>query len=75
MADENEQPHGRRFFNHFVGGIAWGIGTSIGIVIGLSIFAYIVTKINFVPVIGAWLAQVLAFAIQEVAKRPPTIPR
>lgn len=70
MAEEHEHSRLRQFFSNLFGGIAWGIGTSIGIIVGLSIFAFLITRINFIPIIGSWLAQVLEFAITEVSRRP-----
>lgn len=70
MAEEHEHSKFRQFLSHLMGGIAWGMGTSIGIIIGLSVFAFIITRINLIPIIGSWLAQVLEFAIVEVSKRP-----
>lgn len=60
----------RLFLNNFLAGLAWGIGTSAGIAIGISLLVLIVSRIDLVPIIGSWLAQVFEFAITEVSKRP-----
>lgn len=59
--------------NNFLAGIAWGVGTSVGIAVGIAVFAFIVSRVNFVPIVGNWLADVLQFAIEEVGTRPPTV--
>lgn len=56
--------------NNFLAGIAWGIGTTIGVGTILAVLALIISKINFIPVFGSFLAQILEFAIREVGRKP-----
>ncbi|HSW96728.1 MAG TPA: DUF5665 domain-containing protein [Candidatus Saccharimonadales bacterium] len=45
--------------DNFLGGIAWGLGASIGVSIILAILGFIASKINLVPVIGTFVANIL----------------
>ena len=49
----------QRFFFGLLGGIGWGIGLTLGtaaIIVTMSFFA---SKINFVPILGQFLADVI----------------
>lgn len=52
------------FANNFLGGVAWGFGSAIGAVILFTILGFILAKINLLPFIGSFVAQ-----IQQVAKQ------
>jgi len=56
--------------NNFLAGLAWGFGATIGIGAILALLTYIVSQINFIPIFGNFLAQILEFAIREVGKKP-----
>lgn len=46
------------FFNNFIGGIAWGIGATIGLSIVLAILAFIVQQLHFIPGVGETAADI-----------------
>lgn len=53
------------FVNNFIGGIAWGLGATIGITLILAVFGYTLRNIVFVPIIGEFVQDVSNFVIQN----------
>ncbi len=46
------------FAYNFLRGLALGLGTVVGATILVSIAAFFLTKIDFVPIIGEWAARI-----------------
>jgi hypothetical protein len=59
--DEVNQKIGRIFKNNFIGGIAWGLGATIGATIILAFLTLIVRQINLIPVVGNFTANIIKF--------------
>lgn len=53
------------FLNNFLGGVAWSLGTLVGAVIIVGIIGFLLSKVNLVPLIGSWLAQIIQEAIPK----------
>ncbi len=51
--------------NNFIGGIAWAVGSTLGITIMLALIGFVVGKINLIPVIGNWASEVTQIVIQK----------
>lgn len=51
------------FVNNFLGGIAWGLGATVGASIVLAIFVFILSKINFVPFVGNFASSVVNYVL------------
>lgn len=49
----------KMLFYNFLGGIAWSLGTLVGLGIIVAIIGYIISQINLVPIIGSWVAEIL----------------
>lgn len=49
----------KKFLNGLLGGIGWGVGASIGAGILIYIITIIIAKIDFVPILGQFLADVI----------------
>lgn len=45
--------------NNFLGGISWGLGTTIGLSIFLVVTGIVLSRINLIPIIGDWLSQII----------------
>lgn len=43
--------------NNFLGGIAWGLGATIGLGILLAILGFVISKVDLVPIIGNAVSQ------------------
>lgn len=47
--------------NNFLGGIAWGLGTTIGVAIILTIFSFLAQEINLIPFVGNFVTQITKY--------------
>ena len=52
-------------FNNFVGGIAWGLGATVGVSIVIAILGLILKNINLVPFIGNFVSQITNYVLQN----------
>ena len=50
--------------DNFLGGIAWGLGASIGVSIILALLGFIASKINLIPVVGTFVGNILDFVLK-----------
>lgn len=53
------------FFNNFIGGIAWGLGATVGFSLVLAILGIIIKNVNLVPFVGSFVSDVLNFVISK----------
>jgi hypothetical protein len=53
------------FLNNIIGGIAWGIGATIGVSIVLALITLFVRLINPVPIVGEFVANVYDYVQQN----------
>ncbi|MDO8658052.1 MAG: DUF5665 domain-containing protein [Candidatus Levybacteria bacterium] len=51
--------------NNFIGGIAWGLGATIGLSIVVGIFGIIFSNINLIPIVGNFVSQITSFVLQN----------
>ncbi len=56
--------------NNFLGGIAWGIGVTIGLSIFLAAIAFISSHIDFIPIVGEFVAGVLNYVLTSSNQLP-----
>lgn len=53
-------------------GLAFGLGTVIGASVIVSIVAYFLSQMNFIPIVGEWAAEVAEQILREIeAAAPP----
>jgi Domain of unknown function (DUF5665) len=52
-------------FNNFLGGIFWALGATVGLALIFTILAYIAKHINFVPVVGSFVSQIIDFVLKN----------
>ncbi|MEK9176325.1 MAG: DUF5665 domain-containing protein [Patescibacteria group bacterium] len=53
------------FANNLIGGLAWGIGVTIGLTLLITLLGFIASRIDFVPIVGSFVANVINFAINN----------
>lgn len=46
---------------NFLGGIAWGVGSLVGATVVVTLIVAILKSINFVPLIGNFVTQILQY--------------
>lgn len=71
-ANKYLQPYKSRraiMFDNFLGGLTWSLGTFFGLAILTIVVSYFVSKIDLVPIIGSWMAQILQDATTHL--QPP----
>jgi len=68
MANNKIEPYDRIYrskktmlFNNFISGIAWGLGTTLGVAIVLTILGFISEQIKLVPFIGDFVTQITRY--------------
>ncbi|TXG76487.1 hypothetical protein E6Q11_04480 [Candidatus Dojkabacteria bacterium] len=54
--------------NNFLGGLAWGIGVTIGLAIFLAILAFIASRVDTVPLVGNYISDILNYLLQNGAQ-------
>ncbi len=66
--DKHEHVHSKWhtiFVNNFIGGIAWGLGATVGLSIVVAILGFILSKTNLIPFVGTFVAEVMQFVAQK----------
>lgn len=53
------------FFNNLIGGIAWGIGVTFGLSLLIALLGFIASQIDFVPVVGNFISEVIKFILSK----------
>lgn len=59
--------------DNFLGGIAWSFGTIVGFALLAVAVGFFISRINLIPIIGNWIAQILNDATGKI--QPPQILR
>jgi len=52
-------------FTNFLGGMAWGLGATVGVSIVIAILGLILKNINLVPFIGDFVSQITNYVLQS----------
>lgn len=54
--------------HNFLGGIAWGLGITIGAAIILAFGGFLISQINLIPVIGEYVKDIAEY-VQDASSR------
>jgi len=54
--------------NNFLGGIFWAVGVTIGLSVLIAILGFLSDYINFVPIIGSFVSDILDFVLSSNRK-------
>lgn len=66
------RPFGKILFYNFLGGVAWSLGTLVGLSIILAIVGFVLSRIDLIPIIGSWVAEIFQDATSKI-QTPQTI--
>jgi hypothetical protein len=58
------------FTNNFIGGIAWGLGVTVGLSFFLALLAFIAKNVNFVPYVGGFVSEVINYVLANSNQLP-----
>jgi len=61
----SRKPLKKILLDNFLGGIAWGLGITLGAGIILALGGFILSKINLIPVIGSFVLNIVEFVEQN----------
>ena len=53
----------------FFSGILAGLGSAIGATVVFALVLFLLSKVNFIPIIGDWLGQVIDQAIKSIPSK------
>ncbi|OGD86615.1 hypothetical protein A2164_01775 [Candidatus Curtissbacteria bacterium RBG_13_35_7] len=67
-----QRPLGKMLLYNFLGGIFWGFGALIGTTIIVAIVAFFATRIDFVPIIGQFVTDIIKEVTQSNHVSPLT---
>lgn len=56
----------RKYHRRFIAGLVYGLGATVGVAVVLGIFAFIVSRIELIPIIGEWLSRVVNEALVNI---------
>jgi hypothetical protein len=62
---ENATIHSKKhiIINNFLGGIAWSLGATVGISVIFTILGIIAQNVNFVPIVGSFVSNIINFIL------------
>jgi hypothetical protein len=55
----------KMLLDNFLGGIVWSIGVWIGTTIIVALLVYFFSKINFIPIIGDFVAEISKYVASQ----------
>lgn len=53
------------FINNLVGGIAWGLGATIGLAFLIALLGLLGKYVDFVPFVGNFVSDVISFVLEK----------
>ena len=69
MAEDRHEhvvrPRKHILLNNFLGGLAWGLGVTVGLSIIVIVLGVVVKYVDLVPVVGDFVARVIKFILQN----------
>lgn len=66
--ERHEEIHKTRkhiFLNNFLGGVAWGLGATVGVSIFFAILGFLISKVNLIPFVGNFVSGVVTYVLNN----------
>ncbi len=54
--------------DNFLGGIAWGLGVTVGVTVLVAVLSFALKQVNLVPIVGNFVIEVQNFISQNSPK-------
>ena len=58
------------FTNNFIGGLAWGLGVTVGLTAFLALLTFIAAQIDIVPFVGDFIQNVINYILENSGQIP-----
>lgn len=60
-----QKPIKQIFITNLLGGIAWGLGATVGVSLILAILGIILKKVDLIPFFGNFASQIITYVLQN----------
>ncbi|OGY08183.1 MAG: hypothetical protein A2700_00285 [Candidatus Blackburnbacteria bacterium RIFCSPHIGHO2_01_FULL_44_64] len=67
--DQVHRSIGKMFLGNFIGGVAWGLGVTVGLSLLFATMGFLGSKVNWVPVVGNFLSEIT----KSIEENRPTV--
>ncbi|MFH1187148.1 MAG: DUF5665 domain-containing protein [Candidatus Levyibacteriota bacterium] len=69
--EQKETSFGKIIKNNFIGGIAWGIGATVGISVLVAILGFLLSaRLDLIPIIGTFISDITSFVLENLQTNP-----
>lgn len=52
-------------WHNFIGGVAWGLGITIGAGVILTIGTFLISQLDYIPIVGTFVLNIIEFVQQN----------
>lgn len=52
-------------WHNFIGGVAWGLGITVGAAIIIALGTFLISQLDYVPVVGSFVLNIIEFVQQN----------
>ena len=63
-----QKTRGKMIMDNFLGGISWALGVWIGATLFIAIIVFVLSKVNYIPIVGDFMVDILNYVGQNSLK-------
>lgn len=63
--DRVHYPIKKILIHNFLGGISWGLGITVGLAIVFTIFGFLFSQVNLIPIVGEFLTDIVSYVMKN----------